>query len=1281
MKRLSAIVCCLLLSLTACLAAPSTEGREFWLTFMRNLHQGEVSLFASARQNTTITIENPRTHWTASFSVSAGSVASYVLPAAQCYSTQSGKAENKGLRVTSTAPISLFASNYADYSYDATLVLPSTALGYSYIIQTYEDKSEAAELALVATKDNTVITITPHARTTDDRVKNVAYNILLQTGQSYQLSSQDEGGDFSGTHIRADQPIAVFAGHVCANVPMNNSWCDHLVEQQRPVSNWGTQFAITKADGQQGNRVMLTAKDNNTVIQLNGTQIATLQALETYTFRLTDNSAYVQSSGPVACFLYLEGAKQNAMYGDPSSVVINPFEQRAKDISFATFHFGHSTSNFVNVVTTVDGAASMTLDGASVTSSFAPLAGNTSLRYAQLPVSQGTHILRTTEDGFVGYVYGMGLSESYAYTLGSATYALNQEPHDGMMDGIPYLEIEAPEQQCFQKPVDLSFVTNLEYSAVSWDLGDGATSTQLSPTHTYASPGTYTLTLTLTCGEYHPSVQQTLYLSDLFRDTIHASICEGEKYTYEEQTYTTTGYYTLRETSGQGCDSFLILDLQVNPTYYTIEVDSFPRGGSYRWHDTRYRKAGHYIDSLISVNGCDSVTELHLTETDPPEDLYDTLCWQPTYRFRGHEFPLPSVEGYEDRPFINYTLRYNDKWDCISYRMHLAIVPREAGEYTSYDTIRMGQTYSWFGQDYTQEGTYYTTTGDKNCLQSYTLHLTVIPFPVYETDTAFCHEDTIRWWGKAYTAPGVYADTVVSEISIEAIYRLTISDHRSFSSITVQNVSEYDFHGRTLTESGTYRDTLTNAAGCDSVVTLYLGIMEPCRIMVEEHQGVCEGSSIEWNGQICEPGNEYTASFVSSGGCDSIVTLHLSTLEKKTQTLQVAVCQGDYYLLNETKYTDEGDYSIPLIAANGCDSLLTLQLRYKPLHTDTTDTIITMVESYRWQGETYAESGEWTKGFVASDGCDSIEVLRLTVLPCRHTSETLYDTILSGQTMPFEDANYTETGVYTHTLVSKYGCDSVRILHLEVNPLAISDLQVADGCADDGFLAFDLSYTGTAQQVQIRFDEKAHAAGLTDALLPMPADGAISLPFRARAGQYTGSVALLFRTSSTVETPFAFTLLYPSSVLEQAWNDVIAVLTRDYNGGYDFMAFQWYENGQLLSGENRSYLYRPLQMGAEYCALLTETDGTQLMTCALVAAPQTDITLYPTLVSPGQKIHCRVSEPADLMLYDALGSKIAQQALLPGDNSVAAPQTDGIYIIRIHTTASKDDKQYKLFVQ
>ena len=101
--------------------------------------------------------------------------------------------------------------------------------------------------------------------------------------------------------------------------------------------------------------------------------------------------------------------------------------------------------------------------------------------------------------------------------------------------------------------------------------------------------------------------------------------------------------------------------------------------------------------------------------------------------------------------------------------------------------------------------------------------------------------------------------------------------------------------------------------------------------------------------------------------------------------------------------------------------------------------------------------------------------------------------------------------------------------------------------------------------------------------------------------------------------------LYPSTVLKQHWNDVVAVLTHDYNGGYDFTAFQWYKDGSLLTGETGYYLNQKLEKGAEYSVLLTDQSGTQLMTCPIrIGYEEPDIRVEPTLVHKRQPVRCQV---------------------------------------------------------
>ena len=124
--------------------AQSTEGTEFWMTFMNNWNapvgdEGLVlKLIASSRQNVTITVANPQTGYSNTFDVKANSIAEFIVPHEQGYTNDILSKSRRGLRITATAPISLFASNFHEHTYDATIVLPVTALGTDYIAQMYE---------------------------------------------------------------------------------------------------------------------------------------------------------------------------------------------------------------------------------------------------------------------------------------------------------------------------------------------------------------------------------------------------------------------------------------------------------------------------------------------------------------------------------------------------------------------------------------------------------------------------------------------------------------------------------------------------------------------------------------------------------------------------------------------------------------------------------------------------------------------------------------------------------------------------------------------------------------------------------------------------------------------------------------------------------------------------------------------------------------------------------------------------------------------------------------
>ena len=143
----------------------TTEGTEFWVTFMRNSGSSgqdnkdmSLYLYATSRENAIVTISNPNQYGSnITFNVRAGKQDSCLIPNSWAYIEEDKRVSNFGVKVTSTKPIALYATNqHSSGKYDATNVLPTTALMGEYVVQTYRIDQYSTEFAVVATQYQTI---------------------------------------------------------------------------------------------------------------------------------------------------------------------------------------------------------------------------------------------------------------------------------------------------------------------------------------------------------------------------------------------------------------------------------------------------------------------------------------------------------------------------------------------------------------------------------------------------------------------------------------------------------------------------------------------------------------------------------------------------------------------------------------------------------------------------------------------------------------------------------------------------------------------------------------------------------------------------------------------------------------------------------------------------------------------------------------------------------------------------------------------------------------------
>lgn len=566
-------------------------------------------------------------------------------------------------------------------------------------------------------------------------------------------------------------------------------------------------------------------------------------------------------------------------------------------------------------------------------------------------------------------------------------------------------------------------------------------------------------------------------------DTVEHTFKACDSITWNEVTYTEIGTYDKYQdfATHNDCslDSVILLHLTIGANVATEITKA--EWSPFIWEGDTYTESGTYTKTLEAACGCDSVVTLHLTINDPESDEET--------RFACQSYTWPWAEG-AGAAQSTYTESgdYEVKWtnhpdvghDSIRI-LHLTIKEPDI----IATTVKECDSYTWhargFTQTYTESGKYENIYNDGVCYNIDSLYLTIshTPLPVEFNDTA-CDVLTVN--GNSYFNSIDFTENLktVNDCDSAVNYHLKINKRKT-QTVSEQACGSYlwEATGVTYTQSGSYTKVMETADGCDSVVTLNLSIYEPYNYSFS----ACGKFAVDgtkqyiWDNRTYTEAGDYSWTYQSVRGCDSIVTLHLTMpVDGIDNPEQVTACDeylwhgrlltasGAYsdtisslvtgcdsvawlfltiaehptgeetrevssptYTWGNVIYYESGDYERRFPMEDGrCDSIGTLHLTFTNPLPISTELSATACDAYTWDSETFYESGVYVRNFPTLDGRDSIVKLTLTI----NRDTTVYKTDKLCGPYDWNGQTLTETGVYTQVLQRASGCDSVVTLTL-----------------------------------------------------------------------------------------------------------------------------------------------------------------------------------------------------------------------------------------------------------
>ncbi len=347
----------------------------------------------------------------------------------------------------------------------------------------------------------------------------------------------------------------------------------------------------------------------------------------------------------------------------------------------------------------------------------------------------------------------------------------------------------------------------------------------------------------------------------------------------------------------------------------------------------------------------------------------------------------------------------------------------------------------------------------------------------------------------------------------------------------------------------------------------------------------------------------------------------------------------------EFKRDTAGIYNCKLIAMSdaGCETTITVSVtvrEFKPV-------VI---------GLAYVCSGQSAKLWV--DGCSLIGGYQ-------------FSWTYAGNVISQEDTiNVAQLGTYFVDVLTPWGVvgSGQKTVNQSVTP-GVKFGTPPPSCRGDRYALLPFTVTGGMPTLYtLDFSEEALAAGFQNVI-----DGAISsdqiyidLPSNVPTGVYKVRVSLT--NGNGCESGFYdLTFSVGEDMIEEAWDDVL--ICNDKNN--EFVAYQWYKNGERITGAVEQYYSELGGFGGDYYVVAYRNSNSSITSCVKSYNNKQNVTISPNPLKRHQTLRVMLPFSAEVLfgsrieIVDAIGRMLYINDNVEAETGIVIDYPAGVYMVRI----------------